>query len=129
MQYLKKEINKILPLAMLCGALGGILLIVVNNLLEPGKLAVVLSYVLVIGVSVYILNKMRYKKEVIGSIIYGYIVYSVMTLIAYIDLLMNTKPDIHNPLFDQVWFFITVFIGVMFLSGAIVFLFKRKVIS
>ena len=129
MQYLKREINRLLPLALLCGALGGILLIAVANILEPGKVAMFISYMLVIGLSVYVLNKMRYRKEILGSIIYGYIIYSVMTVIAFIDLLMNTQKDMVNPMFDQVWFFVTIFFGVLLLSGAISFLFKRNVLS
>ena len=129
MQYLKREINKILPLALLCGALGGVLLIMVNNLLMPGKLTILLSYALVVGISVYVLNRIRYKREIVGSILYGYIVYAVMTLIAFLDLIMNTTANMSNPLFDQIWFFAMIFIGVLFLSGSIVLLFKRKAMS
>ena len=93
MQYLKREINKLLPLELLCGALGGVLLIIVANILEPGKLLMFLSYTMVIGFSVYILNKIRYKQDMLGSVLYGCIIYTVMTSIAFIDLIMNTKSN------------------------------------
>ncbi len=129
MQYLKREINKLLPLALLCGALGGVLLIVVANMFEPGKMLMAVSYAIVIGVSVYTLNRIRFKQDMIGSILYGYIVYTVMTSIAFIDLVMNAQHNMVHPLFDQIWFFVTIFLSVLILSGTIVFLFKRKVIS
>ena len=129
MQYLKREIHKLLPLALLCGALGGVLLIIVANILEPGKMLMFLSYVIVIGISVYVLNRIRFKQDTLGSILYGYIIYTVMTSIAFLDLIMNAQSNMVNPLFDQIWFFITIFLTVLILSGTVVFLFKRKVIS
>lgn len=116
-------------MALLFGAIGGMLLIMLDNLFEPGMLKVLMTYLMVISSSVYILNRMRYKKEIGGSIIYGYIVYAVMTLIGFIDLKMNTRSDISNPLFDHAGFFMLIFFGVLGVSLAVVMLFRKKVIS
>jgi hypothetical protein len=129
MDYLKKELNKLFPLALLFGAIGGVLLIFVANVFEPGKLNLLTSYAAVVGASVYVLNRMRYKKELVGSLLYGFLVYSVMTFIAYIDLLMNANPDYSNPLFEQVGFFVMIFVGTVILSGGIVLLFRKQLIS
>jgi hypothetical protein len=129
MDYLKKELNKLFPLALLFGAIGGVLLILVANVFEPGKLNLLSSYISVVGGSVYVLNRMRYKKELIGSVLYGFLVYSVMTSIAYLDLLMNANPHYSNPLFEQFGFFAMIFVGTILLSGAIVLLFRKQLIS
>jgi hypothetical protein len=129
MEYLKKELNKILPLALLFGAIGGVLLIVIGNLFVANELSVFVSYALIISVSVYILNKIRYKKELKGSILYGYCVYFVMTLIAFIDMVMNTNPHFVNPLFENLAFFVALIAAVLFLSSAIALLFKRKMLN
>ncbi|MFT4600130.1 MAG: hypothetical protein ACI857_000300 [Arenicella sp.] len=128
MQYLKNELNKILPLALLFGAIGGILLIVVTNLLEPSMVSILVSYGLIIGSSVYILNRMRYKNEMKGSVLYGYCVYLVMTAIAYVDTVMNANADFVNPIFENLAFFIALLAAVLFFSGSIALLFKRKVL-
>ena len=129
MEYLKKELNKILPLALLFGAIGGVLLIIIGNLFVANQLSVFISYAVIISLSVYILNKMRYKKELKGSILYGYCVYVVMTLIAFIDMIMNTNPHFVNPLFENLVFFVSLIASVLFLSSAIALLFKRKMLS
>ena len=82
-----------------------------------------------ITLSVYSLNRMRYKKEVKGSLLYGFIVYAVMTIIAYLDLLMNADRNFINPLFEQLGFFSIIFFGSFIISGTIVYLFRRQVIS
>ncbi|MEO9533953.1 MAG: hypothetical protein ABJG68_03075 [Crocinitomicaceae bacterium] len=129
MQYLKKELNKILPLALLFGAIGGVLLILVSNLLVPTMLNIILTYALVISVSVFILNTLRYKNELKGSVLYGYCVYVVMTLIAFLDMIMNVKPNFVNPIFENLMFFIAIMAGVLFFSGSIALLFKKKMIN
>lgn len=128
MDYLKKELNKILPLALLFGAIGGVLLIVISNLFVANLLSVFVSYILIISASVYILNKMRYRNELKGSVLYGSCVYLVMTAIAFIDMIMNTNPDFVNPMFESIVFFVTILITAVFFSGSIAFLFKKKLI-
>jgi hypothetical protein len=128
MQYLKKELNKILPLALLFGAIGGILLIIVSNLMEPSMISILITYGAIIGLSVYILNRLRYKNELKGSVLYGYCVYLVMTMIAFLDMIMNAKADFVNPIFENVAFFVALLAAVLFFSGSIALLFKREVI-
>jgi len=128
MQYLKKELNKILPLALLFGAIGGILLIIVSNLMEPSMISILIAYGVIIGLSVYILNRLRFKNELKGSVLYGYCVYLVMTMIAFLDMIMNAKADFVNPIFENVAFFVALLAAVLFFSGSIALLFKRKVI-
>lgn len=129
MDYLKKELNKFLPLALLFGAIGGVLLILVANLLEPTKIILMLSYAMITVISVYVLNRMRYRKEVGGSLLYGFVVFVVMTMIAFIDVQMNANPNFYNPIFEQVSFFILILAGTFVLSGAVVYLFRRQLIS
>ena len=129
MQHLKSELNKILPLALFCGAIGGILLIIVSNLLNPSMISILVSYGLIIGLSVYVLNRLRFENEMKGSVLYGYIVYLVMTGIAYIDTIMNTQADFVNPIFENVAFFIAILAAVLFFSGSTALLFKRKVLQ
>lgn len=129
MDYLKKELNKFLPLALLFGAIGGVLLILVSNLLEPNKFSLLISYAMITVVSVYALNRMRYRKEVGGSLIYGFVVFLVMTVIAYLDVQLNANPNFYNPLFEQGGFFILILSGTFVLSGTVVYLFKRQLIS
>ena len=129
MDYLKRELNRLLPLALLFGAFGGVLLIIAGNVFEANKLVLALSYIVMITLSVYSLNKMRYKKEVKGSLLYGFIVYAVMTIIAYLDLLMNADRNFINPLFEQLGFFSIIFFGSFAISGTVVYLFRRQVIS
>ena len=129
MQYLKRELNKILPLALLFGAIGGVLLIVVSNLFVANQLSVLLSYAVVISLSVYILNRIRYKNEMKGSVLYGYCVYTVMTILAYLDMVMNANPDFVNPIFENLIFFVSILAVVLFFSGSVAFLFKRKLLQ
>lgn len=129
MQYLKKELNKVLPLALLFGAIGGVLLIAVSNLFEPSKLAILTTYGLVLGGSVYYLNSIRFRKDTKSSVLYGYCVYAVMTLIAFLDMIMNANPDFVNPIFENIAFFVTLLATVLFISGAVSLLFKKKAIS
>ena len=129
MDYLKRELNRLLPLALLFGAFGGVLLIIAGNVFEPNKLILSLVYVVMITLSVYSLNKMRYKKEIGGSLLYGFIVYGVMTAIAFIDLLMNANANFINPLFEHVGFFSLIFFASFAISGTVVYLFRLRVIS
>lgn len=129
MDYLKKELNKFLPLALLFGAIGGVLLILVANLWEPNKFILLISYAMITIISVYALNRMRYRKEVGGSLIYGFVVYLVMTCIAFVDVQLNVNPNFYNPLFEQFGFFILILVGTFALSGAVVYLFRRQLIS
>ena len=75
MHYLKKELYKTLPLGLLWGAIGGVLLITASNLFAASEFSILSIYCLVISASVYTLNHMRYKKEIKGAILYGYAVY------------------------------------------------------
>jgi len=129
MDYLKKEFNKLLPFALLFGAIGGVLLIVAGNVFEATKISLAMAYLIVISLSVYSMNKMRYKREIGGTLLYGFMVYAVMTIIAYVDLVMNANPNFSNPLFEQSGFFGTIFIATFIISGIIVLLFRRRVIS
>ena len=129
MQYLKRELNKILPLALLCGAIGGVLLIAISNLFEPNKLAILLTYGIVLSASVYYLNSIRFRKDTKSSVLYGYCVYAVMTLIAYVDTLMNANPDFVNPIFENIAFFVSLLAVVLLISGTVSLMFKKKAIS
>jgi len=129
MDYLKRELNRLLPLALLFGAFGGVLLIIAGNVFEPTKLILSLVYIVMITLSVYSLNKMRYKKEIGGSLLYGFIVYGVMTVIAFIDLLMNANPNFINPLFEHLGFFSLILLTSFAISGTVVYLFRLRVIS
>lgn len=129
MQYLKRELNKVLPLALLFGAIGGVLLIAVSNLFEPSKLAILFTYGLVLGGSVYYLNSIRFRKDTKSSVLYGYCVYAVMTLIAFLDMIMNANPDFVNPIFENIAFFVSLLATVLFISGAVSLLFKKKAIT
>ena len=129
MQYLKRELNKVLPLALLFGAIGGVLLIAVSNLFEPSKLAILFTYGLVLGGSVYYLNSIRFRKDTKSSVLYGYCVYAVMTLIAFLDMIMNANPDFVNPIFENIAFFVSLLATVLFISGAVSLMFKKKAIS
>ncbi|MEX1000702.1 MAG: hypothetical protein WDZ35_01160 [Crocinitomicaceae bacterium] len=128
MQYLKKELNKILPLALLFGAIGGVLLIACTNLFTPGKFGVFTVYLFVICLSVYVLNRLRFKKEVKSSVLYGYCVYAVMTLIAYVDVIMNANPDFVNPVFENGMLFAGILATVMLLAFLVTYLFKKQII-
>ena len=128
MEYLKKELNKILPLALLFGAIGGILLIILCNVFVATYFNIVLTYALSIGVSVYLLNKLRYRHELKSSILYGYCVFVVMTLLAFFDMLMNTKSNFVNPIFENVVFFFGIMALVVIFSSMITYLFQRKLI-
>lgn len=129
MDYLRKELNKLLPLALLCGAVGGVMLIILGNVLFSGIWAYALTYILVIGISVYALNRLRYKKEVMSSVLYGYCVFIVMTAIAYMDVLMNADPNFTSPIFERVSFFALLVILVFMIAAFITTLFKRRVLA
>jgi len=128
MEYLKKELHKILPLALLFGAIGGILLIAVCNILTPTYSSILITYAIVIGSSVYLLNKLRYRHELKSSILYGYLVYAVMTAIAFVDMLMNANNNFVNPIFENVIFFIGLLALVVLFSSMITYLFQRRLI-
>lgn len=128
MDYLKKELNKLLPLALLCGAIGGVLLILLGNVFESAAWSYLVTYVLVTGASVYVLNRIRFKKEILSSVLYGYCVFFVMTVIAFLDMIMNADPDFIPPVFQQAGIFITLFISVFLIATLIASLFKRRVI-
>lgn len=125
MNYLKKELNKLLPFSLLFGAIGGVLLILVNNLMTPSVLTLSVVYVITIGLSVFLLNSMRYRRDTTSSILYGYMIFAIMTLISFIDTLMNTGNNFYNPMFEKFWVFVAISVGVLFLSG-IVSLFSTK---
>ena len=128
MDYLKKELNKLLPLALLFGAAGGVLLILLGNVLFSEKWTYLLTYALVIGVSVYILNRIRYKKEILSSVLYGYCIFFVMTLIAWLDMVLNADPNFSSPVFEKLSFFVALLVSVFLIASSIAALFKRRVI-
>lgn len=129
MQYLKKELNKILPLALLFGAIGGVLLIVISNLLVPSEIAILLVYGAILTASVYVLNRIRYRKDTKSSVLYGYCVFTVMTLIAFLDMIMNANPDFVNPVFESITLFLIVFATVLLISSAIPLMFRESEVS
>ncbi|MBI3134132.1 MAG: hypothetical protein HYZ14_05590 [Bacteroidetes bacterium] len=128
MDYLKKELNKLLPLALLFGAAGGVLLIILGNVFFSEKWSYLLTYALVIGISVYSLNRMRYKKEVFSSVLYGYCVFFVMTLIAWFDMMLNADPNFISPVFEQLSFFVALVVSVFLIATSVTTLFRRRVI-
>lgn len=129
MHYIRKELNKILPKALLFGAIGGVLLIVLTNLLAASAAIILLTYGLVLTVSVYILNKQRFRKDTKSSVLYGFCVFAVMTLISYIDMAMNTDPNFANPVFESLGYFLALMLIVPVFSGAVALLFKRNMVS
>lgn len=128
MDYLKKELNKLLPLALLFGAVGGVLLIILGNVFYSEKWSYLLTYALIIGLSVYLLNRMRYKKEIMSSVLYGYCVFFVMTLIAWFDMVLNADPNFISPIFEKISFFAALVISVFLIAASIATLFKRRVL-
>jgi hypothetical protein len=128
MEYLKKELNKLLPLALLFGAVGGVLLIILGNVLFSEAWSYLLTYILVIGLSVYLLNRMRFKKEIMSSVIYGYAVFFVMTLISWMDMVLNADPNFISPVFEKISFFSTLVVSVFLIAASIATLFKRRVL-
>ena len=129
MHYLRKELNKILPLALLFGAIGGVILIAVTNVLSSNMLSIFALYALIVSVSLYVLNHMKYKHEFKCSLLYGYCVFAMVTLIAFIDLMMNTNPHFINPLFENMVLFWATFASVGLIALSITYLFKKKIIS
>ena len=129
MQYLKKEINKLLPLALLFGAIGGVLLIILTNLIAANAPMLFLIHGIVLSVSVFILNKNRYRKDTGSSILYGYLVCGIMLMISFGDMIMNADPEFVNPVFESIGLFMAFLFTVPVFSGAVAVMFKRKVIS
>ena len=129
MLYVKRKLNKILPLALFFGAIGGVLLIIVSNLFVPSQLSILLAYGFIITLSVYVLNRIQFQNELKGSVLCGFCVYLVMTFIAYIDMIMNANPDFVNPIFENITFFTALFTSVLFFSISITFLYKNKIIQ
>lgn len=128
MEYLKKELNKLLPLALLFGAAGGVLLIILGNVFYSEKWSYLATYAIVIGLSVYLLNRMRYKKEVLSSVLYGYSIFFVMTLIAWFDMVLNADPNFISPIFEKISFFAALVISVFLIAASIATLFKIRVL-
>lgn len=128
MEYLKKELNKLLPLALLFGAAGGVLLIILGNVFFAEEGPYLLTYILVIGLSVYLLNRMRFKKEIMSSVLYGYAVFFVMTIIAWIDMVLNADPNFISPIFEKISFFAALVVSVFLIAASIATLFKRRVL-
>lgn len=128
MEYLKKELNKLLPLALLFGAAGGVLLIILGNVFFSEAWSYLVTYILVIGLSVYLLNRMRFKKEIMSSVLYGYAVFFVMTLIAYFDMVLNADPNFISPIFEKISFFAALVVSVFLIAASIAALFKRRVL-
>jgi hypothetical protein len=128
MEYLKKELNKLLPLALLFGAVGGVLLIILGNVFFAEAWTYLLTYIVVIGLSVYLLNRMRFKKEIMSSVLYGYAIFFVMTLIAYFDMVLNADPNFISPIFEKISFFAALVISVFLIAASIATLFKRRVL-
>ncbi|MCG8573868.1 MAG: hypothetical protein MI810_03195 [Flavobacteriales bacterium] len=129
MNYLKKEFNRLFPFSLVIGVIGGVLLILVNNLLSSKVLPILAVYALTIGCGVYLLNRMRYRKDTKSSVLYGYLLYAIMTVISFLDTLMNTNHFFHNPLFEQLWIFALIFFGVSIVSLLVTALFKGKILS
>lgn len=129
MQYLKREINKLLPLALLFGAIGGVLLIVLTNLIVASASLILLLHGLIMLVSVFILNRKRYRKDTTSSILYGFLVCAVMMMISFFDLIMNADPNFVNPVFESLGLFLAIILTVPVFAGAIAVMFKRKFIS
>ncbi len=129
MNYLKKEINKLLPYSLFFGAIGGVLLILVNNVLTPNVLLISLVYAAGVGIGVYLLNNMRYRKDTTSSILYGYMVFLVMTLISFVDTIMNASHSFKNPMFEKFWVFALICVGVLVVSAGVSILANRRPVS
>lgn len=101
MDYLRKEFNKTLPLALLCGAIGGVLIIVCANLLKANIYVYAVTYLGVIGAGLYILNILRHKRQFVSSLVYALNIFIIMTLIAGLDVFFNANPNFESPLFSH----------------------------
>lgn len=128
MENPKKEIQKILPLALLFGTIGGILLIITCNNWSARYINILVTYTLVIGGSVYLLNRFRLRHGLKSTLLYGYIVYTVMTLVGFFDLFMNTQTSLNHSSMENLPLFIIPIILVAICSGFISLLFRIKVI-
>jgi hypothetical protein len=71
---------------------------------------------------------MRFKKEIMSSVIYGYAVFFVMTLIAWVDMVLNADPNFISPVFEQISFFAALVVSVFLIAASIATLFKRRVL-
>jgi len=129
MDYLKKELNKLLPMALLYGAVGGVLLILVSNALAANVVSLAIIYALVVGGGVYLLNKKRYRKDTMSSVLYGYLIYTIMTLISFVDTLMNASHNFYNPIFEKFWAFMIIFVGVLLVSIGSAALIRKDSVS
>lgn len=129
MQYLRKELNKLLPLALLFGAIGGVLLIILTNLVAASAPMILLLHGIIMTTSVFILNRNRYRKDTTSSILYGYLVCAVMLAISFFDLVMNADPNFVNPVFESLGLFLAIMFTVPVFAGAVSLMFKKNVIS
>lgn len=128
MENPKKEIQKILPLALLFGTIGGILLIIACNNWSGRYINILLTYSLVIGGSVYLLNRFRLRHGLKSTLLYGYIVYTVMTLVGFFDLFMNAQTSLNHSSAETLPLLIIPIVLVAICSGFISLLFRIKVI-
>jgi hypothetical protein len=71
---------------------------------------------------------MRFKKEIMSSVLYGYAIFFVMTLIAYFDMVLNADPNFISPIFEKISFFAALVISVFLIAASIATLFKRRVL-
>lgn len=129
MQYLRKELYKLLPLALLFGAIGGVLLIILTNLVSASAPMILLLHGIIMSVSVFILNRNRYRKDTMSSILYGFLVCAIMLTISFFDLIMNADPNFVNPVFESLGLFLTIMFTVPVFSGIVALMFKKNVIS
>lgn len=101
MKFLRNEIPKTLPYAILFGVIGGVLLIVANNVFDPSPL-INLGVYLITGIAaiIYVL-RIRTKKEIRGTLCLTTEVFALMTFIAFLDFMMNVNQSFINPLFES----------------------------
>ena len=126
MDYLKREFNKTLPLALLCGAVGGVLIIIYANLLHANIYVYGFTYLGVIGTGLCVLNVLRHKHQIISSAIYSFSIYGIMTVIAGIDVYFNANPNFQSPLFSTIAPLISFMVLAIVLSVIITRMFQKE---
>ncbi|MCH2232641.1 MAG: hypothetical protein MK078_00205 [Crocinitomicaceae bacterium] len=127
MKFLKNEIPKTLPYAILFGVIGGVLLIVANNVFDPSPWINLAVYMLTgVTATIYVL-KNRTKKEIRGSICLTTELFALMTFIAFLDFALNANKNFTNPLFDNALLLPIVLISLLGLDAFLTVSFRRLV--
>ena len=127
MKFLRNEIPKTLPYAILFGVIGGVLLIIANNVFDPSAYINLAVYMLTgVSATIYVL-KNRTKKEIGGSICLATELFALMTFIAFLDFAMNANKNFTNPLFDNAVLLPVVLVSLIALGTFLTVSFRKLV--